>query len=204
MTTHSVRRAWRTAVLLAAGCLGVLLILWGLGAFLIAGDPLEESDAVVLLAGGGDARLEEAVRLHQNGFAHAFVLVETGERVGDTTVDLIDLVRRELIDRKVTADAILHTEPAPNSTSGEAETVRSLLEHRRMGSVIVVTDPYHTRRVAMVYRRVFTGSDIRVIVRPAGEHWFRAASWWLRPAGWEVVLLEYGKLAATLLGLGPE
>lgn len=194
----------RAAVIALLGVLGVLLVLWGLGAFLVTGDPLTEADAVVLLAGGGDERLEEAVNLYRKRFANAFVIVETGERVGDTAVDLIDLVRRQLIDRNVPSDAILHTEPAPNSTAGEAKQVRALLEARKMGSVIVVTDPYHTRRTAMVYRQVFEGSDIRVIIRPAGGHWFQAASWWLRPAGWRVVFLEYGKLAATLLGIGSE
>ncbi|MRR32389.1 YdcF family protein [bacterium] len=87
------------------------------------------------------------------------------------------------------------------STRDEAAAVRDYAESDGLKSIIVVTDPYHTRRTQYVFHSVFSGSGIRVMVRPVRAHWYQSATWFFSPRGWEVTLKEYLKLAATVLGI---
>ena len=54
------------------------LILWAAGAFLVVGDRVRPVDVIVLLSGGDEARLEEAVRLYKSGTSNRLLITETG------------------------------------------------------------------------------------------------------------------------------
>ena len=69
-------------VLIFIGVFGYL-VLRGAGAFLIIADDLELSDAIVILGGGGEGRMNEALEIYRDKYARIIILTETGERAGD-------------------------------------------------------------------------------------------------------------------------
>jgi uncharacterized SAM-binding protein YcdF (DUF218 family) len=71
-------------------------------------------------------------------------------------------------------------------------------------SAMIITDPYHTFRTRLIFRQVFEGSEVDISVRPVREHWYRSNTWWASLEGWQVTILEYGKLAVHLVGIRSE
>jgi uncharacterized SAM-binding protein YcdF (DUF218 family) len=186
----------------------VLLVLFGTvgllilsGGILIIADPLEKGDAVVLLSGGDQARMDEVVRIYEDKLAAAIILTETGEEVKGYDVQYSREQRNLLMEKGVPSGAIRITEKPVGSTRGEAKAVKNLVENDdNIHTVIVVTDSYHSLRTRLQFRDVFKDTEIKIIVRPVRGSWYRSTTWWLSARGWEATLLEYVKLGAFLLG----
>ena len=54
------------------------LVLWAAGAFLVVGDRTQPVDVIVLLSGGDETRLEEAVRLYKPDPANRGKVLDRG------------------------------------------------------------------------------------------------------------------------------
>ncbi|MGA9349499.1 MAG: ElyC/SanA/YdcF family protein [Anaerolineae bacterium] len=67
-------------------------------------------------------------------------------------------------------------------------------------SLIVVTDPFHTRRARMAFRDAFRGTGITVMVRPVNESKYRPDSWWQTRDGLRETWTEYLKLLLYVVG----
>lgn len=173
----------------------VVFVLTGLGAVLVIADPLKRADAIVILSGGGDQRMAEAISLYQEKYAGTIILTETGSRVSGFDSDYSFEQRLALMDAGIPPTAILVTPEHADSTSEEAKAVLNLIGRDKTHDLIVVTDSYHTLRTRLIWRDVFKESGIKIIVRPGRESWYRSSSWWLSRDGWEATILEYIKLA---------
>jgi uncharacterized SAM-binding protein YcdF (DUF218 family) len=192
---------WRSCLLGLLVCLALLyLFLRGAGAFLITGDPLERGDAVVVLGGGGEPRVVEAVRLVQERYGLWLIVTEPGETVqGEGPGSKV--FRWVAILEGISPDVILITEKTARSTYQEAEAVLDTMQKHKLQSIIVVTDPFHTQRTRMIFHSVFAGSGLTVRVHPVPNHWYRSTTWFLSLAGWENTLREYVKLFGFLTGI---
>lgn len=177
------------------------LFLRGLGAYLIVVDPLEKSEAVVVLSGGGNVRLEEAGKIYKEGLADKFILTETGNKITGYDQDYSFYETLKILNMDIPPTAIFITDEHAKNTYAEAVAVLDLMKKHHFKSCIVVTDPYHTRRARQIFRDVFSGSDIGVRIRPAAGHWYRSTSWFLSPSGWSVTASEYLGLLAYQLGI---
>jgi len=175
-------------------------VLVGAGGLLIAADPLEKADAVAVLSGGGNVRLEEGARLYEDGYAQYIILTETGATLSDGSAYNM-VLKLELMDRGIPNGAILETEKHAQTTIEEAQALRKLLVEKNFKTCIIVTDPYHTFRTRQIFKTAFQSRDIRIIVRPARGHWYRATTWYLSSRGWKTTLLEYAKLLNFYLQL---
>lgn len=176
------------------------LFLRGLGAFLIAGDPLKPADAVVPLGGGSAARVTEAVRLMKAYPRAALILTEPGEvKPGEGPGSTF--YRQVAIESGLSPNAILMTEGIQSSTRDEAAAVLRLMQAHGMKTVIVVTEPYHTQRARMIFRDAFKGSGRVVRVQPVIDHWYRSGTWFLSWEGWRMTFKEYAKMVGYQLGL---
>ena len=176
------------------------LVLRGLGAYLITGDPLERGDAVVVLGGGGEHRVVEAVRLVQERYGLWLIVTEPGETVpGEGPGSQV--FRNVAILAGISPDVILITEKTAGNTYQEAEAVLHTMEKHQLKSVIVVTDPFHTQRTRMIFRSVFLGSEMTVRVHPVPGHWYRSTTWFFHLEGWGNTIREYVKLGGFLLGI---
>jgi uncharacterized SAM-binding protein YcdF (DUF218 family) len=176
------------------------LLLRGAGAYLIVADEMEPAKAVVVLSGGTESRMREALRLYNDNFGDVVILTETGEEIADLEVLHSFDMRIQLMNNGVPSGNILITSIEVSSTVDEAKAVLDLMSRRQLSSAIVVTDPYHTRRTRKIFNDIFQGSNIDLFIRPVRGSWFNSRSWFLSPQGWQFTILEYLKLIGYTLG----
>ena len=180
---------------------GAYLLLRGAGAYLIYADDLEPADVIVVLSGGTDTRMNEALSLYKEDYSKIIVLTETGEQTeGYEYLNSFDM-RIQLMNNGVPSGNIMITDLSVNTTVDEAVAVRDLMQNRQYNSAIVVTDPYHTRRTKLIFNQVFDGTDTRIIVRPVRSSWFNSRTWFTSLRGWQFALLEYAKLVSMKFGI---
>ncbi len=185
------------AVILIPICLIAGLV--GMGGYLIVSDGAADSDAVVVLSGGGADRLDQAAGLIAQGHARYLILTDTDE-VADSGRRMTDYLFSEATRRGISVPQIDITDHTVTSTREEAAAVRALMEERGWTTCIVVTDPFHSRRTRYLFRRAFRGSGLEARVVPVAGHWYRSRSWFLSGEGWRVTLEEYAKLLAAWAG----
>lgn len=189
-------------LLLILALMGVgYLFLRGAGAFLIVADELLPAKAIVVLSGGNETRMKEALQLYNEDYGDVIILTETGEEIEDFEVLHSLDMRIQLMNNGVPSGNILITSIEVSSTVDEAEAVKDLMSRRQIASAIIVTDPYHTRRTRMVFQDVFQESGIEISVRPVRGSWFNSRTWFLSARGWQFTLLEYLKLIGYYLGI---
>lgn len=193
------RRFW------LAGCLLVPLllplVLWGLGRGLFISQRVSPADAILAL--GGDvntSRLEQAAALMQQGMADVLIITETNT-ISYTGQMESYYLRQQAIALGVPPERIFVTEASATSTWDEARAARKLMLRRGWQSLIVVTDPYHTRRVQLAFSRDFSRHDLQVLVSSTADHWWRPSNWFLSREGWQVTAREYFKLLGQIAGL---
>ncbi len=201
---HDTHHRRRRCVLPVAAVVMLLLThsLWlpFIGRFLVVSDPLRPSDAVVALSGGERERVAHAVSLLNQDRACWFVATNMDFEVPGVRVSYGELIRQEAILQGVPRDRTLIAPGTVETTCEEALAVRELAQEQRWDSLIVVTDPYHTRRTRMIFRDTFRDTNIAVIVRPANEHPYRPDSWWKSKDGLRDTWTEYLKLLLYAVG----
>lgn len=189
--------------------LAVLLAAWAalaplLAERLVVTKRLARADAIVVLGGGGAylPRALEAAFLYKEGVAPRVLLTDDGELAGwdrkeERTPPFVDLAKRRIVAQGVPADAVEILSPSVAGTISEAQLLATLAGPRRYEGLVIVTSPHHTRRAYWSFEREFglRGLATRLGVSPAlqGYEGVPSASWWLRPAGWRTVGVEYAK-----------
>jgi uncharacterized SAM-binding protein YcdF (DUF218 family) len=172
-----------------------------LGSFLVVADPLEKADVISVLGGGDPQRAIVAAKLYREKWADG--LVTTGNMVPD----FIEAMGEKTTFAELSAKlASLNGVPPRHitvinegtSTFEEAEALKSFMEHSHYKSMIVVTSIYHTRRARLVYRKIFKGSGVKIIMRPATGGKLSLDRWWTREEDLIFVNNEYVKLILYL------
>jgi uncharacterized SAM-binding protein YcdF (DUF218 family) len=181
--------------------IGGYILFRGAGAFLIVADELEKASAIVVLSGGDETRMSEALDLYEDGYANIIILTETGRELENLDVLHSFDMRIQLMNNGVPSGNILITDHIVGSTVDEAVAVKNLLTNRQFNSAIIVTDPYHTKRTSIIFRDTFADSPIKLMIRPVASSWYNSRSWFLSVRGWQFTLLEYLKLAGYYLGI---
>ena len=181
-----------------AGCGLVFFFL--LGKYLIVSDPIEKADAIVVLSGGEKDRLPEAAELFTEGYSDTVILTDTGYlsegSESEAAVDPNVIKAYDLTQLGVPISNILITRDVVGSTLDEANSVLAIMQKQGFQSMIIVTDPYHSRRTKLVFGRIFQDSGITVRIQSVKDHWFTGAGWWMHPEGWKYLITEYAKLFA--------
>jgi uncharacterized SAM-binding protein YcdF (DUF218 family) len=118
----------------------------------------EHADAVVVLGGGGSERLDEGLKLVDEGVAQVLVISD-GNRPGWQQAN-------ELCTKGDPGFAVVCFEPEPHRTQGEAAGVAELARERRWKNIVVVTSDYHAVRAGWLFDRCF---DYDVPVVGAGN-----------------------------------
>lgn len=157
---RNVRRAVRALLLVVAAAAGYFLItlfqVWSTG----RNDQARPVDAIVVMGAAqydGDpspqlaARLDRVVDLWPQGLA-PLVVVTGGNQPGDRFTEA-EASAGYLAERGVPADAIL-LEDQGRTSYESLQGVAELLAERGLGSVLVVTDPYHSLRSRLIAQDV--------------------------------------------------
>lgn len=184
---------------------------WLLGRYLVVSRPIENPDAIVVLAGSAEheERNREAARLYRAGAAPRIVLTNDGMKGGwDNELGrnpyFVEKARWLLVANGVPASAIEEI-PEPIRDRGEigteveAKKVLAYCRDRGYERLLIVTSPYHTRRALITYLSI---TDADSEPRSIGiEHpsvsglEVPSVGWWLWPTNWRIVISEYTKMA---------
>jgi len=132
-----------------------------LGTWLARSDPPKPSDVIVCLS--SPERVKKAARLYHKGMAPQIILT-----VATKTEPLTSLGVPE--DRITLA-------PGPKTTYQEALVVAPILRQRGYRSALVVTDPYHLRRVRWTFGKVLKDQPVEMIFVASDLPW-EGEGWW--------------------------
>ncbi len=142
--------------------------------------PPAHADAVVVLSGARDLRLDPALRLIARGVAP--VLAISGARQDPKWRK----ARRLCATGRVGSARVVCFTPRPFSTRGEARAVARLARVHGWRRVVVVTSTFHVTRARLLFHRCYGG---KLWVVGTGT------PWWHLPEEWAS---ETGKLAVQL------
>jgi uncharacterized SAM-binding protein YcdF (DUF218 family) len=164
----------------------LLVILFGVGKWLVREDPLQPATAIAVLSGNIPTRALEAAQLYREGYAkeiwlthpdaHADALKEFGISYPSEDVFDIRVLRRAGVPAK--AIHVLDT-PIVN-TEEELNVISSALKDRGGERVILVTNKAHTRRVHILWTKYFSSGGV-AIAHGIPDDDFVADHWWKDP-----------------------
>lgn len=169
--------------------------------FLVYVDKPVAADAVILFSGPGQKhRLQEARRLISEGFAGYLIIPEFGivSRSGEDGV--LDSVAPELWGQ---VQSLRGSAPPAyrryfESTHVEALEAKRILDRLGLHSALMVSSPYHTRRINMICGRVFR-DDYPFAVIPARTQQAYSARDWLDQGIRKKMAGEYVKMVWFLV-----
>src|SRR5437660_985737 len=146
------------------------------GESLVVEDPLEKSDAIIILSDDNfyADRATRAAEIFRQRLAP--LVVASGMRLRPNA-GIAELMTHDLIERGVPRESILPFPQDADNTKEEAESLRKLVQQKNWKNVIVVTSNYHTRRAKYIFGKVFAnGAVVRIAsARDADydpEHWW--------------------------------
>jgi len=174
-------------------------------AFLRAGHYLEEARrepvaADLIVSSGGDwgGRAQLAAELYRRGFAPRILLAGADTLPPVSGKPVLGTRRQVLARLGIPPQAIL-MEGSARNTRDEAARARRLMQANGWRRVLVISDPPHMRRLALLWEREFEGSGLQFVpVAAPMENW-DAMYWWRNPWSAQFVRTEYLKLAHDLL-----
>lgn len=142
----------------------------------IVEDPLEQSDAIIILSDDNffADRATRASELFRQKLAP--LVVASGRRLRPSA-GLAELMDHDLVERGVPKDRIIRFPHDADNTREEAEALRALVLERNWHSVIVTTSNYHTRRARYIFRHVLP-PYVKVSVASARDGNFEVERWW--------------------------
>lgn len=186
--SHIIRRLaiFGMAVLLLVGTVSALRapMLDLLGAFLVIETPLEAAAAIVVLGGGLPFREIEAARIFQAAWAPQIFLVPGTNHERDQALRTIGMA--PLVDWEVRRDALVHLGVPAEAIHVAEDSAENTLEELCVAAkalkpgrapVILVTTPFHTRRVRLIWNYV-TGGQSPGIVRSTSRDGGARRRWW--------------------------
>ena len=154
----------------------------------------KKADIAIVMGGGGGSRLRQALNLYDKQLVDELLLVDFKESYWEHITRYL-CVDCKLADKKVT---ILS---GSSSTMTDAELSLEYCEKNGVKKVLVVTDPYHTRRSALTFSWVFREANIEVSMVSSGDYGKYLPPegyWWLDATTLKNVWLELGKCFAIL------
>jgi uncharacterized SAM-binding protein YcdF (DUF218 family) len=151
-------------------------------------DPLAKADAIIVLGGENDGRLQYGLSLAEQGYADTVVL--SNSYLG-SPADLLDL-EQACASGTATVTVICFV-PWPYTTRGEAMYLARLAKQHNWTHVIVVSWNYHMVRARYIFHQCFDGN---VTMRPVPRSYdFTVVRW-----AWEYAYQYTALLKAFVLG----
>jgi uncharacterized SAM-binding protein YcdF (DUF218 family) len=176
----------------------VALLIWfvpNAGTLLIENEPAQSADAIVVLAGNSPERFAHALKLRGDG--HARLLVVSNERLHTHGLDItwLELYRAGRAAPSLPESDLIVIDPPPDNTIHEAQRAAELLSERGLRSALLVTDAFHSRRSALLFRPIFARRGLKIHSTPAPDQ-LELAHWWSTPLAARRTAEEWTKLAA--------
>lgn len=176
------------------------------GWLLVAYDPVEPSDVIVIALDAGGAGVLEAADLVHAGIARRVAVFAGGPP---------DSVEREFSRRGIPYEgsaplklpllkslgvtAIDLIPAAADGTTSEADVLPGWSTQHGFRSIVVVSNPDHSRRLRRMLRRTMKNHQIRVMIRPARHSTFDPDHWWETHTGIRIEVIEIQKLLLDVI-----
>jgi uncharacterized SAM-binding protein YcdF (DUF218 family) len=146
------------------------------GESLVVEDPLEKSDAIMILSDDNfyADRATRGAELFRQKLAP--VVVASGIRLRPNA-GIAELMTHDLIERGVPKENILPFPQDADNTREEAQFLQKLAREKNWKSVIVVTSNYHTRRAKYIFGKIFANS-VTVRMAAARDADYDPQHWW--------------------------
>ena len=187
------------------------LIAWIGARALIVSAPLERADAIVVLSGSSTLaeRTQHAAQLYSQNRSQRILLTTDNQQGGWSRTEqrnpyFHEIAINELTRSGVPAQNIEVITPPVDSTWDEAMLVTEYAKKQKLGSILIVTSAYHSRRALWSFRTLMHDTNIQVGLDPVptGIQTPQPATWWLHGRGWQLVLVEYFKMIYYLCRRG--
>jgi uncharacterized SAM-binding protein YcdF (DUF218 family) len=157
---------------------------------------------LAILNGDHPYRAQEAARLYRTGWAREIWLTRVADTPGLTEdvpgaikVDRGTQSNREFLEQAGVPEKAIRVLPdVIGNTVDELALIADVVRRQSGDRIIVVTSPWHTRRVALTWRRV-VGASPRLILQAASDGPYDARRWWINPEGRRLVAHELLGLA---------
>ena len=193
MSAFQNRCLRRIAACLILGCVLLLVgyvfrapLLTGLAEAWVINDPVAKADAIVVLGGGPETRPFAAARLYHDDVAPMVLYTDVrpgpAEELGITPREA-ELTRRILLSNGVPETAMTMIGTNVASTYDESRAVRNWIEKTGAKSILIPTDPFHTRRVRWIFRKELRGTETAIHVVSVNPLRYRADNWWRHEEG---------------------
>jgi len=146
------------------------------GESLVVEDPLEKSDAIIILSDDNfyADRATRAAEIFRQKLAP--LVVASGIRLRPNA-GIAELMTHDLVERGVPRENILPFPQDADNTKEEAESLRKLVQEKNWKNVIVVTSNYHTRRAKYILGKVFA-KDVTIRMAGARDADYDPEHWW--------------------------
>ncbi len=144
-----------------------------IGKYLSPSDVLTKADAIVVVSGDND-RMKHAIDLYKQAYAPKLIL-SGAARSGLTSNALA--MHIEASKSGIPNEAVIIEENAIN-TYENAVFTRDLSLSQGMNNIILVTSPYHQRRVYETFKSVFKDSGVKFQNSPSIYSSWKPDSWW--------------------------
>lgn len=152
-----------------------------------------KSDVIVAVSGGDTAaRARKAAQLYLDGWASK--IIYSGDSADPMAVSNAAEMKKIAISMNVPARNILVEEKSTNTAENATYTMK-LLDEMDARKVILVSSPYHTRRVKLNFIKASDTDTMRFMTATADdEAWHK---WYLKASGWQIAVNELAGLAAV-------
>ncbi|MBI3635951.1 MAG: YdcF family protein [Candidatus Rokubacteria bacterium] len=192
-------------VLVVGGLAGGPRAARGVGHWLVAADTIAPSDAIVVLDGSTPARELGAADLYHRGVAPRIVVSNARPQTPQEIRSLAGMGTPQdgsvavLTHVRVPASAIVRSERRIENTHEELATHFEYARAQGFRRVIIVSSPYHLRRVRVVWNARYQARLPALLYGTPYEPW-DADRWWRSRHGLEWTLHELVGIAHFRLG----
>ena len=162
--------------------------------WLIVEDKAQKAEIAVVLGGGGGSRLRKGISLYDAGVVKQLLLVDRKKS------DWMHIVDHLCPECKIERKDVVILEGSVNTLS-DATLVAKYCSEQGAESILVVTDPYHSRRALLIFEAEFKGTGVEVSVVNSGDYVGKLSpyeKWWQDNRTARVIWDEIGKILSLL------
>jgi uncharacterized SAM-binding protein YcdF (DUF218 family) len=175
------------------------------GSWLVVVDRLVTSDAIFVLDGKSPHRELEAAVLFREGWAPRVVISRPRSDVAEEVRRAFNLppeqegVLRLLRRAGVPEGAIIRLDPIVDNTLQELEVDFDYARTHGFRRVIIVSSPYHTRRIRLIWRTRFD-REVPAVIRATRYETVAPTRWWRSRRTIQEVTHEIAAIAHFFIG----
>lgn len=173
-------------------------LLPGIASLLIVKTNLQHSDVIIIL-GGDSERIPYGVKLYKTNYSNKIIVTGGPLNIPHLkNITLAELEKEEAVELGVPYEDIFMVDKS-NTTYEDAKFARDIMLQNNFTSAIVVSSPYHMRRAAWLFGKVFKNDNITLLYSPVDNSWFKPEKWWIDERKIHAVMDEYAKLVYYVL-----